>query len=150
MSERQNSRELLIQCIFQMSLTGDFSEDQKITFAREHTDGAGMKKIPDKKYFNRGITAVRDHIETIDEAVEAASDHWKVDRIAKVDLAILRVATAEIRYMPDIPAGVSVNEAVELAKKFGGDGSFRYINGVLGKIIREQSMKPAQKSPEAI
>jgi N utilization substance protein B len=121
-----------------MSLADDFTEEQKISFAREHTEGAGMKLIPDKKYFNRGITTIRDHMADIDASIEQASEHWKVKRIAKVDLAILRVATAEISYMPDIPAGVSVNEAVELAKKFGGDGSFRFINGVLGKIVREQ------------
>jgi N utilization substance protein B len=138
MSERQNSRELLMQCIFQMSLAGDFSEEQKIIFAREHTDGAGMKKMPDKKYFNRGIKALRDYMDEIDAVIDKASDNWKVDRIAKVDLAILRVATTEIKYMPDIPLGVSVNEAVELAKKFGGDGSFRFINGVLGRIVREK------------
>jgi N utilization substance protein B len=137
MSERQNSRELLMQCLFQMSLSGDYSEEQKIGFAREHTEGAGMKRIPDKKYFNRGITAVREHMDELDALIDAASEHWDVGRISKVDLAILRVATAEIKHMPDIPVGVSVNEAVELAKKFGGDGSFRFINGVLGKIVRE-------------
>ncbi|MBQ6949818.1 MAG: transcription antitermination factor NusB, partial [Firmicutes bacterium] len=75
----------------------------------------------------------------IDQKLEEASDRWKVYRLGKVDLAILRVSTAELLYMEDIPASVSINEAVELAKKYGSDESARFINGVLGKVLKEKN-----------
>jgi N utilization substance protein B len=67
-----------------------------------------------------------------------SAENWKIERIAKVDLAILRLSIGEIMYM-DIPVSVSINEAVELAKKFGTDDSAKFINGVLGKVSREMS-----------
>ena len=70
----------------------------------------------------------------IDELLNEASDGWKVSRMGKADLTILRLAVYEMQYDEDVPVGVAVNEAVELSKKFGGDESPAFINGILGKI----------------
>jgi N utilization substance protein B len=79
---------------------------------------------------------VRDNRDALDERIEIDSENWKVSRMAKTDLSILRIAAAEILYADDIPDSVSANEAVELAKMYGGDESSRFINGILGKLIR--------------
>jgi N utilization substance protein B len=77
----------------------------------------------------------------LDLKIETGSDNWKVSRMARVDLSILRVAATEIFYMEDIPDSVSANEAVELAKTFGGDESPKFVNGIIGKLIRGKEME---------
>jgi N utilization substance protein B len=73
----------------------------------------------------------------IDKKIEAYSRGWKLDRIAKAELAILRLAVFEASYDDGIPVGVAVNEAVELAKKYGDDNGPAFVNGILGKIVNE-------------
>ena len=74
-------------------------------------------------------------LKEIDEIIETKAKSWTIDRIAKMDLPILRVAIFEIKHREDIPVGVSINEAVELAKKFGSDDSAKFINGLLGQVV---------------
>lgn len=90
----------------------------------------------DKDYFLEVINGVMNSLKEIDEVIETnAKDDWTIDRISKTDLPILRVAIFEIKHREDIPVGVSINEAVELAKKFGNDHSAKFINGLLGKVV---------------
>ena len=70
----------------------------------------------------------------IDAILAASAENWRLHRIARVPLAVLRLAVYEMKYDEDVPVGVAVNEAVELSKKFGGDESPVFINGILGKI----------------
>ena len=74
------------------------------------------------------------HLEDIDKKITSICDNWKINRIGKVELSILRLAVYEITYESDIPKNVSISEAVELAKKYGGDNSGSFVNGVLAKI----------------
>ncbi|MDR1953343.1 MAG: transcription antitermination factor NusB [Clostridiales Family XIII bacterium] len=135
MISRRKTRELLMQLLYQMTLLGDYTEEAKTRFltdyAEEHPD-----EEPDHTYFDKTFSLVMEHLSDIDEAITGASDNWKLSRISKVDLSILRMALGEILFSPDIPEGVSVNEAVELAKKYGSDNSPKFINGLLGKVLR--------------
>jgi N utilization substance protein B len=135
MISRTKTRELLMQLLYQMTLMGDYSERAKERFladyAEEHPD-----EEPERSYFDEIFSLVTSHLEPIDAAIGDASDNWKVSRISKVDLSILRMALGEILFSADIPAGVSVNEAIELAKKYGGVNSAKFINGLLGQILR--------------
>ena len=79
---------------------------------------------------------VEEHQEEIDSIIQKFSPKWKINRLPKVTLAILRLAVCEIYWIDDIPIGASINEAVELAKKYGGDDDPAYVNGVLGSIVR--------------
>ena len=72
----------------------------------------------------------------VDKKIEDNLDNWKFDRIAKADLAILRTAVAEMLYVDSIPVSVSINEAVNLAKKYGDERSYKFVNSVLGKIAK--------------
>jgi len=73
----------------------------------------------------------------LDDKINHHSDKWATSRMPKTDLAVLRLATAEILYANDIPTAVSIDEAVELSKKYGSDSSHKFVNGVLGKIAKE-------------
>jgi len=83
-----------------------------------------------------------EHREQIDYIIEKHSKNWKMNRIPRVSLALLRLALGEIYYYRDNPAGVAINEAVELAKKYGSEDDYSFINGVLGNIVR--NMKDAE------
>jgi N utilization substance protein B len=82
---------------------------------------------------------ILEHLAEIDEVLNQASSGWKVSRMSKVDVNILRLAVYEMKYDEDVPVKVAINEAVELAKKFGGDDSSSFVNGILGKIAKELS-----------
>ena len=80
------------------------------------------------------VRGVRDSDEEIDGYIQAASTNWKLERMALVDRNILRIATYELRYLTDIPPKVSLNEAIEIAKRYGSEDSGSFINGILDKI----------------
>ena len=82
----------------------------------------------------RIVKKILEKLPEIDKALEDTAEGWKVSRMGKADLTILRLAVYEMEYDEDVPVGVAVNEAVELSKKFGGDESPAFVNGILGKI----------------
>lgn len=82
------------------------------------------------------LNMVEENSEEIDKIIEDNSQDWTISRLPKVSLAILRLAIAEIRYIDDVPNGVAVNEAVELAKKYGTNEDASFINGVLGTVAK--------------
>lgn len=126
--KRGQARELLMQLLYQMSIHDDFDISNKEKFEKE------FQLNKQQEYFSVAFNQIINHKEDIDKLISANLKKWKLDRIPKVDLAILRLAVAEIKYMETIPNSVSINEAVELAKKFGNEDSSKFINGVLGKI----------------
>lgn len=92
-------------------------------------------------YVTQGAELFCDNREAIDGAIERNIKGWRIGRLSKVDLSILRLAVCEILFMPDIPGSVACNEAVELAKKYADKKSSAFINGVLASIIKEEVTK---------
>jgi len=129
---RTEARELFMQLLFQMEVQDDYSKEIKTRFSMEN-----MKDSDQLDYFDRLYNSVTENLPAIDSRLEDCSENWKINRIAKVDLAILRLSIAEILYL-DVPDSVSINEAVELAKKFSGEDSGKFINGILGKVVRSK------------
>ncbi len=129
--KRSDAREILMQLLFQMSIHDDFSESMKDKFMENH------KLENQKEYFISVFNQIILHINEIDDVLNRSLSKWKLDRISKVELAVLRLAAAEILYIETIPVSVAINEAVDLAKKFGGNESGKFVNGVLGKLVRE-------------
>lgn len=125
-------RENLMQMIFQMGVTGDFSQE-----AYEGYINTEISLSRESKYSKELYAALSEHLNDIDEEISAHSVKWKTDRMPAVDLAILRLALTEIHYLDNIPVSVSINEAVNMAKKFSTDKSASFINGVLGKIVNK-------------
>ena len=95
----------------------------------------------DNPYIDDILSGCQTHREEIDSIIRSNSKGWTFDRISKVDLSILRLALYEILYRDDIPASVSINEAVEMAKKYGGEKTGSYINGILAAFHRSQGDK---------
>ena len=91
----------------------------------------------DRDYMLTKLDNIVDAVGEIDKVIEEASVGWQLKRMNKVDLTVLRLAVYEIRYDEDIPNKVAINEAVELAKKYGGDSSPSFVNGILAKIVKE-------------
>jgi N utilization substance protein B len=130
---RTEARELFMQLLFQMEVQNDYSQEIKERFVQEY-----MKDSNQLEYFNKLFEATAGNLPAIDEKLENCSENWKISRMAKVDLAILRLSAAEILYLEEVPDSASINEAVDLAKKFGGDDSGKFINGILGKVVRSK------------
>lgn len=124
---REEIREKTMQLIFQMDVAGEFDYEKLIPIEED-------VKAVGKKQALATLEIIRDHIADIDELIKTNLDNWSLDRVAKTDLAILRNAIAEMKYNESIPNGVAINEAVNLAKKYGDDKSFAFVNSVLSKI----------------
>ena len=94
----------------------------------------GKQGQENREYLTNKCNDIFSHITELDEAINEVSSGWKTSRMSKVDLTIIRLAVHEMRYEEDIPVAVSINEAVELAKKYGTDDSASFVNGILAKL----------------
>ena len=129
-----NRRELR-ESIFQLLFMTEFNPSEEMGEQKElYLDGIENLQEKDQASIQDKFEKIRDKITEIDEILNQASKGWKTSRMGKVDLTILRLASYEVLFDEDVPAKVAINEAVELAKKFGGDDSPSFINGVLGKV----------------
>ncbi|HWQ57945.1 MAG TPA: transcription antitermination factor NusB [Clostridia bacterium] len=93
----------------------------------------------DLAYSAEVLVGIQEHAGEIDELIRELAVNWSIERMPRVDLSILRVAIYEMLYREDIPESVSINEAVELAKRFGGERSSAYINGMLGTLSKRRA-----------
>lgn len=126
---RKLAREMAVEFLFQIEFQKEAIKEQ----VEDFLESLGQENF-DKDYFFEIVNGVMNCLQEINETIEAKAKDWTLDRIAKIDLAILRVAIYEMKHRDDIPIGVSINEAVELAKKYGTDDSSRFINGLLGQV----------------
>ncbi len=98
-------------------------------------DSVGLTDVEDIELIRTKVMNVYSEQGSIDSLIENASDKWSIDRIAKIELAILRVAIYDMKF-DEVPVQVAINEAVELSKKYGEDQSSKFVNGVLGQIAK--------------
>jgi len=131
---RSEARELLMQMLFQMEAQNDFSEKACEAFRSVY-----MERSSQIDYFNKVYQRFLSNRKEIDEQINAVASGWKTSRMARVDLAVLRLCVTEMMFLnePDVPQATSINEAVDLAKKFGGEHSGKFVNGILGKLSRK-------------
>jgi len=129
---RRQAREAAMKTLYQMDVGGIDPE-----VAIKNT--AEIEAIaPDDLIFTRELVlGSTEHLSEIDDTIAALSHDWNIERLARVDRNIMRMAIYEILYRDDIPFSVTVNEAVELAKTFGSEDSGKFVNGVLGKVTRK-------------
>ena len=130
---RRELREHLFLMLFRKEFHNQTEMNEQIDL---YFDSIEQSKESDLAYLRTKFDKVLEKIDEIDATIEASSSGWKLNRIGKVDLAILRLATYEVKYDEDIPTGVAINEAVELAKKYGEDQSASFVNGILAKIAK--------------
>lgn len=136
-AERTLARKNALQIMYQ----GDILDKAP----RELIDNAQL--VPETQGLNDYalmlLDGCKENLEAIDELIVSASENWALDRMPMVDRALLRLSTYEMRYVEDVPVSVSINEAVNLAKEFGGDDSPRFVNGILGRIATQLESEQA-------
>jgi N utilization substance protein B len=96
------------------------------------------KTIDDKAFIEQLVHGVDERQAEIDDVVRPVAPEWPIEQIARIDRIILRIGVYELLHEPDVPPKVAINEAVELAKAFGGENSSKFVNGVLGTVLRSQ------------
>ncbi len=139
MGVRRRGRELAVQMLYQHELAG--TDVERIVSGFEDLEEAPQAAKEFAIALVRGVLHQRDQI---DAALESQADHWRLDRMAAVDRNILRLAIFELLHQPDTPAAVVIDEAVELAKRFGSERSSQFVNGVLDGFVHRQQVQGAQ------
>ncbi len=144
---RNTAREIAAHLAYELSFT-DLSTkdylDERLSeekFATLCEECELYEVTPNEKqetYIRRLVTGVADHAAELDTYIEKYAKGWRFDRISLMASAIMRVAMYEIMYMPDIPNGAAVNEAVEIAKRYEEEDTVKFINGILGSFVREE------------
>ncbi|HDU7527523.1 TPA: transcription antitermination factor NusB [Listeria monocytogenes] len=125
--KRREAREKALQALFQIELN-EMSLDQAIKNIMEDEQDDYMEKLVE------GVMANKAEIDAI---IEPNLDNWRMDRLSKVDLSLLRLSVYEIKYLDDVPNRVSLNESIEIAKIYSDEKSSKFINGVLANIAPE-------------
>jgi N utilization substance protein B len=141
--ERRKGREIALQALYQLEITREASEQALATFADR------LEASPAAKTFAlelvRGVLAERSRI---DEIIAAACENWRVERLSRIDLNVIRVAAYELMAM-DLPLEIAINEAIEVARRFGTKDSAAFVNGVLDQIAARLGLKPRNAAEPA-
>ncbi len=131
--KRQKSREKAMELLFSMELSKNSYEETIENFIEDYE--MDLNTI-DVEYIKNVVKIVTDNVEAIDERVIQSLVNWKLDRVSKVNLTILRLAVGEMMFIEDVPGSVAINEAVELTKKYSDEKSCSFVNGVLDKVLK--------------
>ena len=136
---RHEARKLALQALFEWSYNStdinEICERDIVDYAKLDRETASVEV--DKELVLSISSGVTENLETIDKIIEAAAPEWPIEQIAKVDLEVLRIAIFEIYVGRSVPPKVAIDEAVELAKAFGGENSSKFVNGVLGTVVKQ-------------
>jgi N utilization substance protein B len=136
MGSRRRSRELAMQALFYMDMRKTYDSDSLEKFCDSFAPA--KKSVP---FFSELVNGVLEHRKEIDALIERFSSNWKLSRMSPVDRNILRIAVFELLFRSDIPAKVSINEAIDIGKKYGSEESGSFINGILDSIRMEMGLQ---------
>ena len=128
---RREAREQAFMVLFEKIFDEESTISEIVEIAKEN------ELIKINNFAEALLKAVEDNSDEVDSVIEANLQDWTLSRLPKVSLAVLRLAVAEIKYVDEVPNGVAVNEAVELAKKYGTSVEAAFINGVLGAVAKD-------------
>ncbi len=134
MTQRRCARESALEVFYRLDI-GSESTEKSLKEIEERTNFT----LQGEKYFERLINETFINLDAIDKTIKQYLKHWSFSRLAGVDRAILRVACSELLFFPDIPPKVIINEALEIAKKYGSADSARFVNGVLDAIYKNRT-----------
>jgi N utilization substance protein B len=137
LGKRRRSREFALQVLYQLEI----SKQDAIGVLTQFQDYF-FKGAEGDHFVERLVLGVSEHRQEIDRLIEQYSENWRLDRINMIDLSILRLAVFELLYCEDIPPKVTLNEAIDLGKRYGTDDSGGFINGILDRIQNEMIRKP--------
>ena len=133
MGTRRKGREAALQILYQVELSGNCSPTE-VSNAWQALDEPpqGSRDVAEAL-----ATTALENAEKIDGLIDSAADNWQLERLSRVDLSLLRIAVCEMLYFPDVPVGVVVNEAIEIAKRYSDQQSAAFVNGILDRIAGE-------------
>ena len=135
MRKRTQAREYALQVLYQMDITRDNYSAALDNFWQAHSEEAIADEM--KSFTIELVKGAADNLETIDKKISQYAANWKLERMAVVDRNILRMSCFELLFREDIPPKVSINEAVDLAKKYSGSEAGKFVNAILDKIKQE-------------
>ncbi|MCH7651991.1 MAG: transcription antitermination factor NusB [Nitrospinae bacterium] len=141
MGKRRQSRELVIQFLYLIEMNEGEVQDQLKLFWESHPTAEDVQSFTEEI-----LKDTFDHKEAIDARLEKYSDNWTLSRMTVIDRNLLRMAASEILYSTTVPPKVAIDEAVEIAKRFGSEDSPNFINGILDRILKELNSDISQAS----
>jgi N utilization substance protein B len=135
MGDRRIARELALQALYKLDMLGEATAPGGLGLFWEHFAPDGLPRGGESERFARELVAgVEANRARIDELIAAAASHWRLPRLSRVDLNVLRLATYELLERSEIPTAVTIDEAIEIARRYGGEDSPAFVNGVLDHI----------------
>ncbi|HPE89733.1 MAG TPA: transcription antitermination factor NusB [Spirochaetia bacterium] len=137
MASRRKARILAFQALYAWDAS-QMGYDELLSFSWLGEDSLASSDEELKTFAGLIVSGTIENVEAVDAAIKRHLEHWAFERLKRVDLAILRVSIYSLIYQPDIPAQITIDEAIEIAKEFGSEDSYRFINGVLDAVWKER------------
>jgi transcription antitermination protein NusB len=138
MARRSRAREVALQLLYEADRNPVTTQERDREFVEKRLRGA-----PLRQFALDLVAGVRSNLDSIDRVIQQVAQNWTLNRMTPIDRSILRLATYEVLFQPDTPPKVAIDEAIELAKRFGTGESARFVNGLLDRIITDHP-RPAQ------
>lgn len=145
MSNRHLARAIALQSLYEWDFHGCVGDVHGI-IVRNLEEFA--PKLDEKEFAQKLVKGIAEHRDDIDATITRFAPDWPLPKITVVDRNVLRIGTYELKYDTDIPSKVAINEAIELAKTFGGESSGKFVNGVLGAVYRDQVAQGVEKAAD--
>lgn len=142
MSQRRRSRQFALQVLYQLEINKQSAQETLNQFQKTY-----LPQGERDEFLERLVYGVLEHRKEIDRLIKQYSKNWRLDRMPLIDRNILRLAIFELMHCEDIPPKVTLNEAIELGKRYGSEDSGRFVNGILDRIQNEVVKKPDRPSP---
>ena len=147
-SNRHLGRIIALQTLYEEELRQDAQDESfDIKEVLDRNIARYKDMLDDVEFIKKLVNGVSTHAAALDATLQPVAPEWPIDQIARMDRLVLRIGLYELQNEADVPPKVVINEAVELAKAFGGDNSSKFVNGVLGTLLRQkEEAKPAAKA----
>jgi N utilization substance protein B len=141
MGSRRRGREVALQILYQLDVQDQLSDQQGLALFWQNFATREEEEERDddeaREFAGQLVKGVREHLQDIDSLLATASRNWRIERMARVDRNLLRLALFELKYSADVPAKVAINEAIEIAKRYGTAESPEFVNGILDRCLEE-------------
>lgn len=148
-SNRHLGRIVAMQTLYEYDFRGAEEESVDLEEILNRNLGEYDQNIDDKEFVKKLVHEVSTRSDEIDNIIGPAAPEWPIEQIAKIDKAILRIGVFELAIERSVPPKVAINEAVELAKAFGGENASKFVNGVLGTIYRKSDFYEPESEPKS-
>ncbi len=130
MRKRTKAREIVLKMLYAWNINGGSLRESY----EEYWASNKAEELKITTYVGSLIAGISDNIEALDAMISKCAKNWKIERMAVIDRNVLRMASFELMFLPDVPPKVAINEAIDIVKKYGNDKSGKFVNGILDKV----------------